>query len=204
MISRGWSLTLSLWFLVVWDLPEAKWQPRWTPLIHPLLNSSLFSARTGSQYTACWGLSAQDLAKVMNIRQQREALGWGSEWATQTCKPHTLAETVLESLPVFNAENSLSDYGPKDQRTVYTGRKIGELPLQLPLVTKETSDTLVFTIESLNQISILTCTKSLRPPISQQCIRGGEGGSFRSTDLVWIHWSSRPFCPRESYLLIFQ
>ena len=34
----------------------------------------------------------------MTIRQQREALGWGSEWATQTCKPHILAETILESL----------------------------------------------------------------------------------------------------------
>ena len=96
----------------------------------------------------------------------------------------TPLQKLFESLPVFNAENSLSDYGPKDQRTVYTGRKIGELPLQLPLVTKETSDTLVFTIESLNQISILTCTKSLRPPISKQFFWGGLGGSFRSTDLV--------------------
>lgn len=121
----------------------------------------------------------------MTIRQQREALGWGSELGNPDLQTPHPCRNYFRVPPVFSAENSLSDYGPKDQRTVYTGRRIGELHLQLPLVTKETSDTLMFTIESLNQIPILTCAKSpLRPPISQQCVRGGEGGSFRPTDLV--------------------
>lgn len=60
----------------------------------------------------------------------------------QSHESGTLMEATEGSLPVLSADNFLSDYGPEDQRRtpVYNGRKLRDLPLQLPLVTEEKSD----------------------------------------------------------------
>lgn len=86
---------LSLWCLVVWDLPEANDNTA-EPPPHPSPLEFLFVL--SQDWVTIHSLLGPACAGGYDHQAAEEALGWGSEWAIQACKPHILAETILESL----------------------------------------------------------------------------------------------------------